>query len=242
MYIFYSILTYYMFTMILHSEFSIYKPSLINSNRKNCITNFFIFLISPDLYLATQKKSSIESKLKKVKLIKKWNNLNLWCGIVFFILNSVIFHFSNKDVEILKFLLAFFSFRTLSRSFEIGYAFFYDIIDSKKKNPYLKSNRRIILASKSYIEIIFNFANINLLAAFLYKENKSEFLKKVFSIFETEKEMITSWWEILLKSIGTTTLTDVTLNSFFSMVQVFVTLILVLFGLAGYLNNKGDNR
>ncbi|MGL4867916.1 MAG: hypothetical protein ACRC4S_04555, partial [Cetobacterium sp.] len=65
---------------------------------------------------------------------------------------------------------------------------------------------------------------------------------KIYSIFINQNDVpIKSWWDILLKSIGTTTITDVTLNSFFSIIQVFTTLILVFFGLAGYLNNKGDN-
>lgn len=244
--------------------FSTYLLSPRNSNKSKC--KFFLMLIlSPDLLAATRAKSILKeihktsSDFFKAKYILYWNYFNFCCGIIFYIILSIYVHLINSETifiynkYILYILFAFLVTRCYSRAFELIFAFYKDITDSKRKNPLLKSNRRISLATKSYVEVIFNFATVNFFAAFLCYKDINLNLGNLFSIYYnspydnafdflgTNSSINLNPFSILLRSFGNNTFTDVRLDSFFSVLQILTTLVLVLFALAGYLNNKGDN-
>lgn len=279
MYILIGILTYFLFSMILHSQTSL--TDLLSFYRDPKTPNSLFFLISPDLYFAKQGKYTLENKYDteetlfipevfkirpsreyKAKAITSWNSRNLYFSTISFIIISLIIYNFEFNIDFIYFFTTFFTYRAISRSSEIGIAFFYDITDSKIKNPFLNSNKRIKLASKSYIEIIFNFATLNFLGTFLYQylNSKFEFLKSIFEIigdntpqliFDISDNTIEltsnsiikdNPIDIFLKSFGITTFTNATVTSLSGIIQIITTLILVLFALAGYLNNKGDNK
>lgn len=232
---------------------------------KNKLSIFLI--LSPDFIFANKTKdiltnqSSYKSKdLRKASYVNLWNKYNLYYSIVFFVL---IWWIYSSDILELEFWIGstgFFLMRSLSRSIEIGVAFFKDITDSKRKNPFLNSNERIKLACKSYLEIIFNFATLNFLGTIVYKKIGYSYLKNCFEILENNNSLLTLNFndninflinyinindnpsEIFLKSFGITTFTNATVTSLSGVIQIITTLILVLFALAGYLNNKGDNK
>ncbi|WP_291943395.1 hypothetical protein, partial [Cetobacterium sp.] len=173
---------YFLFSIILHSQTSL--TNLVSFYKSYKTSKLYIF-ISPDLYFAKQGKYILENKYDnnevlfmpdifnirpsnehKSNAIISWNSKNLIFSICSFIIISALSHIKLNNI-FLYFCTTFFAYRCLSRSFEIGSAFFKDITDSKMKNPFLNSNKRIILASKSYIEIIFNFATLNLLGAII---------------------------------------------------------------------------
>lgn len=260
------ILFYFIFALWFHltkdnNSMKIYFKFLIKSS----ILSFekLLFIISPDYFSANTIKNNINliclKKNYKRKLMEKkkeyivcWNHKNFICSIVFFIISTIIcsnliFCYVYKAPTpfycIYFFFCGFFFMRVISRSFEIGYAFFQDITDTRKKNPFLKSNKRIILATISYLEIIFNFASLNLLGLFIYKKFHYK-----YCLFFVEKGPISPTtlgltlpdiMTIFYKNFGITTFTNASVNSIFGAIQIITTLILVLFALAGYLNNKG---
>ncbi|WP_330111832.1 hypothetical protein VSU16_03555 [Cetobacterium somerae] len=260
------ILFYFIFALWFHliknnNNMKIYFKSLIKSPIFSSEKLFFI--ISPDYFSADIIKNNINliclKKNYKRKVMEKkkeylvcWNHRNLIWSIVFFLISTFIcsnlifcyiYKTSISTYYVYFLFCGFFFMRVISRSFEIGYAFFRDITDTSKKNPFLKSNKRIILATKSYLEIIFNFASLNLLALFIYKK----FHYKYY-LFFVEKGPISPTtlgltlqdiMTIFYKSFGITTFTNASINSIFGAIQIITTLILVLFALAGYLNNKG---
>lgn len=223
-------------------------------NRLKLRLNKYLFL-SPDFFYAKHIKNSFayEKKRKnqylrnKFKVISWWNISNLFISFVFFIITLFVYYFDITNKKLICIFLGFMLSRAFSRSIEIIIAFFFDIIDSKKKNKYLKSNRRIILSTRSYFEVILNFATLNFLGFWINKINNfsTSFLRYVITIFPLSKdktpEDITPFFT-LIKSFGTSTATSATVDSIFSVLQVITSLTIVLFALAGYLNNKGDNK
>ena len=307
-----TIFTYYLFSILLHSQNSkldfigfsflifstfffndstasfyilcfsiifIYKFIILFKSYPKKFESFYYFFISPDLYFAKQEKYILENQYDteeilfmpeifnirpsneyKAKAIISWNLRNLYFSIISFIIISLVFYKSKSNINFIYLFTIFFVCRTISRSIEIGVAFFKDITDSKMKNPFLNSNNRIKLASKSYIEIIFNFATLNFLGTIIYNEFKHTYLKYCFEIlnnnipqlifnfnnktilFSDHISISDNPIDILLKSFGITTFTNASVTSLSGIIQIMTTLILVLFALAGYLNNKGDNK
>ncbi|MHA5060182.1 hypothetical protein [Cetobacterium somerae] len=146
-------------------------------------------------------------------------------------------------IDSLFVLFGFITYRVISRAFEIIRAFYIDIIDSKKKNVFINSNQRIVLATKSYFEIILNFTTLNFLGTIIYKKFKYNYFVYFFELGSTSPRTsylnLPSLSNIFYKSFGITTFTDASINSIFGALQIITTLVLVLFALAGYLNNKG---
>lgn len=221
-------------------------------------------LLSPSYLAASIAKKNIKNiffskspNFSQFLAINYWNKLNLFFSIFFTILAIVITYLFQEvfvNLNYLYFIYLYFiyfyfiCFRVFSRSVELIGAFFLDIIDLKTKNLFLNSNDRILLATRSYIEIIFNFTTLNYLASVMYKNNYILY-ENIFTLFKINPNIILNdtniqmdFIVIFIKSFAISTLSDATVDSLFSVLQVLTSLVLVLFALAGYLNNKGDNK
>lgn len=206
---------------------------------------FFIFIplfrlvLSPDYEIAnsfketfsTEEKNTISKPVetitisstlydkfeKKKSTIITWNIYNLLVSIISLVF---LFNYSIKDSTNLKNIFTLFFFcRCVSRSFEIIFAFFKDIVDDDVKNPLLKPKIRIILAINSLLETIINFS------IFYFLDNLPS----------------TSLKDSFLYSFGMSTSTAATLNSLMSILQIITTLTIIIFAFAGYLNYKNYN-
>lgn len=244
---------YLLFTFILHCFYKenhfkiLFKPFSIPKE------HLLLELLSPSYLAASIAKKNIKNiffsrspNFSQFLAINYWNKLNFFFSILFTILAvTTIYLFQEAFFNLIYFY--FICFRVFSRSIELIGAFFLDIIDSKPKNIFLNSNDRIILATRSYIEIIFNFTALNYLASVMYKNNYILY-KNIFTLFRINPDKVLDSTNIqmnpiiiFINSFGTATLSNATVDSFFSILQVLTSLVLVLFALAGYLNNKGDN-
>ncbi|PSW61875.1 hypothetical protein C0W54_08515 [Photobacterium kishitanii] len=193
--------------------------------------NYVWLLLSPGYFFSKLFKEKIKDIKKsrdvKADFIKSSNKSNLLSSSIVFLVITVLDLLQTKiDIHvysiIYNFLIGFVSFRVLSRSSEIIYAFVNDVFDDEKDATTLLTKfDRIKLALNSYVENILNFASLY----FLYSENKSSL-------------------SCLFDSIGRSTISNVSpakddfLLNIAIYGQVVTSLVLVVLSLAVYVSRK----
>jgi hypothetical protein len=153
---------------------------------------------------------------------------------------------------LLKFLIGFIGYRCISRSLELIISFYEDAISVNKKSD-LTSSDRVLLAIKSYVEVILNYAIFyHLISIF----NKFSFKKEeIYNIFDiahknlslTDSTLIPVQLDILsslFKSIGISTFSGIGTShlGIFSSIHIFTSFVLVVFAIAVYLANIGEKQ
>lgn len=144
---------------------------LISDHLKKCFENIelrntYIVKYSPKRFKGFTEEKFLKFKLRGKKkkmrmyLIKCFNIVNLYFSVILFIFFPKLDLKSENNIYLILFY--FLIIRIIWRSIEIILAFGMDVTSSKKKNSSLKSNDRICLVIKSYIEVV-------LLNATLYK-------------------------------------------------------------------------
>lgn len=179
------------------------------------------YLIFTDILFADYYKMKLGTdKKKKKKYISRMNFVNLIVSLVFIILS-----FTNINLVLFSIVCPFIFVRALSRSYEIIIAFGDDIINKRKKSSALVSSDRLKLAISSFFEIIINYAIVYYLMGFT---------SDIYINILTFENMLDS----LMKSIGISTLTNVGNLTVISTVQLFSSMCLIYFGLAGYISDN----
>ena len=156
--------------------------------------------IVSDLYFLKSEyhsaKESYTEELMNVRTenIKLRNQNNLSIGFFIFILTiPFIFLYQKNIVDglIIKFLMWMIFIRIVLRTFEIGRAFYFDLVESGYKNSFLISTDRIILAVKSVIEVCF-------LAASIYQLNTPILINE---ILKEDKNAVFHFYDMIWKTI-----------------------------------------
>lgn len=196
--------------------------------------NYVWLFLSPGYFFSKLFKEKIKDIKKsrdvKANFIKSSNKSNLISSSIIFLVITVLGLLQTKiDFHpysiIYNFFIGFVSFRVLSRSSEIIYAFVNDVFDDEgDATTSLTKFDRIKLALNSYVENILNFASLY----FLYSENKSSL-------------------SCLFDSIGRSTISNVSpvlvsddfLLNIAIYGQVVTSLVLVVLSLAVYVSRKG---
>lgn len=199
-----------------------------------------------------EKSAVIKNKtslMKRCLFIKEANRNNLIIAFSILILTVLIFQplFNNEIKTLflslrLPLIVLFGGFvfcRTISRSFEITFAF-YDDIHQTKKNSALTSGERISLAVRSYFEIIINFTVVY----FIFEK----FEKLVNGTFLTQQPIGSGIFDFIFYSFGISSFTDVSFegNSLywnsFVLLQLLSSMCLVYFALAKYIGDNKDKQ
>lgn len=204
-------------------------------DRLLCLSKIFVFIgkslllfLLPDYYFSKKVKDKIEEEKYYVDLktfIQNNNIYNLGLSSIFFVAYPLLLSLSKEGTDwyvLLFTLLAL--IRMISRSFEIGYAFSKDILGGTEKNKSgLNKAKRIELALKSYLEIYIYSAT-----AYMAVYNKDIFEAITISL---NVGTLTNVGYIFAEKFNCY---DFQRNLVF--IQVFATLSLVVFSLAGYLS------
>lgn len=189
------------------------------------IVFYLKFFISPDYWSAYSIKKNISEKYNKDekdilgKFIKESNSYNF----IFSIIVIIIYKLISNDSYFIKYIIIF---RVVSRSFEIMFAFYNDVIDKNEKASNLDPTDRLRLATRSYFETIINYTLVYFII--------------------NNKKMIDNFF----KSIGISTFTKVDFNGdeklfiytkIFILLQLFTSICLVYFALAKYIGDKQND-
>lgn len=230
---------------ILNSIFAIAISGLVNETKKNryfifkiernawCLLNWLtLAIISPNRLVANYHK--YDNLRKKVneriienprnRYIKRINSTNLIIGIIIYFIVLGMPKVTPDHLSIFPLLILF---RTVSRSFEIIIAFGKDCFSIKNKSNFYNSER-IILATASLIENIFNYA----------------------SVYYLFGESTLCYWQSFATSIQTNFFQNISLNmeimhpdqmSLLSLLQFLTSFTLVIFSLAIYASGNKEN-
>lgn len=223
---------------------------------KKFLKTIISLVLSYDYFIADLLKKSYDTgqnseKIKKeylTKYIQKTNHYNFVTSLVISCL--VLLNICSDVSQVLLFL----AIRAISRSLEIGYAFYKDIFQGDKKSN-LVSDDRIKLAVKSYFEIIVNFATVYyFLDLFNTIINYSVFMNRdvlfealFFSVgVSTFVGVEFDFGNICCKYCGTLTSNCYFLEkNILIAIQLFSSMCLVYFALAKYIgdqSNKNDSE
>ncbi|MGL4998075.1 MAG: hypothetical protein ACRC5T_03830 [Cetobacterium sp.] len=243
-------LVYYIFTIIFHILSTVYyclkvKKSSCKENSlkiNTIIKKIICLIISPDYISAKICKKMNGSRKNK---IKEWNRNNIILGFIV-IAVILVLEFSNtnilRDSFRMKFALVFWAYRTISRSFEIMFAFYKDVTkDPEKNDSKLLKFERIKLAVISYFEIILNFG---ILYYLIYNAKPNIPLFNFFNWIcpDIQSLICGSGFNpkiipFVMSSLFISTGTKVVgINPFF-ILQLVTSLCLVIFAIAGYMGD-----
>ncbi|MEH8259014.1 hypothetical protein Q7I30_07795 [Aeromonas veronii] len=195
------------------------------------IRNYAWLFLSPGYFFSRLLKDKIKHsetvKTIKADFIKFSNKNNLHISSAIFLFLTVIWLLQTKVDEytynvLMSFFVGMVTFRVISRSSEIIYAFVNDVLDEENSaTTSLTKFDRVKLALNSYVESILNFASLYFL---LYKSK--------------------STLSCLFDSIGISTISSVKPVDGDSLVniavygQVITSLVLVVLSLAVYVSRK----
>ena len=224
----YGLLTY-ISKLIIYKELKLHSPKPLKWIKGN---ELFI-IASPDLWWAFRFKNRIyctEPTLttsNRRKFVITNNSFNLRLSIIFCAV-TLAFVSAYPSLYLSKLLLCLAMIRFISRNIEITYAFIKDAFQpsSEKSATALKSDERIKLAAKSYVEIYFYSAPAYLILTKCCEP-----------------------WAAISLSLNVGTLTNVGLafsgsyktpEANLVFFQVFTTLSLVVFSFAMYLARNED--
>ena len=213
--------------------------------KENCIVikKIFFILASPSWSIAKLFKKRIENRLngndkdircKKTCFITGKNALNMVTSIL---LGVFVFLFFGKWHLERYFLLimSIIVLRTLSRSFEITFAFGKDAIDCKKSSN-LQAHERLILAFTSLFECIINYS----VAYYLVGLTSDETICKWQACVHSFQSALFYDNEILSRSLHSSFPTAL---SMLQVTQVITCITLVIIAFAMYMSeNTGDNN
>ena len=162
-----------------------------------------------------------EKKLRRFLQIS--NYLNFVSSIAFF-LGCIKLEQDSLHPFILFGIVSFSMVRTISRSFEIAFAFTKDVIKEEKKNSNLSNGERIILGINSYLEIIINYAILYYLLSVFQISNLFAYKDLNLALF---------------RSIGISSFTGINVSNldYFAILQLFTSLSLIYFAFAGYVGS-----
>ncbi|MGL5051539.1 MAG: hypothetical protein ACRC6E_13065 [Fusobacteriaceae bacterium] len=189
-------------------------------------------------------------KGSKRNKIKEWNRNNIIfgasAGLVILLLEFSSINIPRDSWE-MRFILVFWAYRTVSRSFEIIIAFYNDVTkDIGVNNSRLKKSERIKLATTSYFEVILNFG---ILYCLIYNTAVGTPLFNFFKwICPDIKELICTTEftrniaTFIMSSVFTSTGTKIVgINPFF-ILQLLTSLCLIVFAIAGYMGDVKDKK
>lgn len=177
-------------------------------------------------------------------LVKQFNYANLLATIFLMFILFFILYLQVASVTTL--FMYFIIFRVISRSSEVMFAFFKDVISPKnteERNTSLLHTDRIKLAVISYIEMMFLYAILySLIGQYKIKVLASGVLMSILSI-------VGDFLDNVLVSFGTITLSDSNLTYFycdgkfvplghvkwFMMLEITTGLVLTIFAITVYL-------
>lgn len=226
-----SIITYY--TLTLSVKYIIFKKMKLNPtpsyNYKHG-RELSIFL-SPDLWFATRFKNAIKydcaepTDINLADFVKKNNTYNLALSLCLALIAFFSFDILNHEI-VFNFAYSIVAIRFISRSGEIGYAFYRDAIQSTKSFTNLDKYDRIKLALKSYVEIYIYSAPVYLLLPNM----------------DTIKAITLSLNVGSLTNVGMAFSEDTSAVNLTVFIQVFTTLCLVILSLASYISRPNTNE
>lgn len=231
---------------------------LIKEYHSSYVSKEYIYEKVTNNYLIKDNSISIRPMLEIRNEITKWvidrNLFNLFnsiiLNVIFCISFSLFLKYGSLDLT-KKFLIVvylLFSVRLFSRSSEIVYSFYNDIVSKNNlKNTFLNRGDRIALAVKSLIEIVIVSTGITVIS-FIFKN-----LEQIFQInsFEWSK-IIPVYLFSFMKSIsislfnfsytGTISFESLEqlLTSFIHIILVITSVVLITLSLAGYMNTKNE--
>lgn len=184
-------------------------------------------IIFTDILVADFFKMKLGTdKEKKKRYITRMNYTNLTVSLIF-----IILAFTNINLTYKNIVIPFIVVRALSRSYEILIAFSRDVVNKSKKTSALSASDRLTLAINSFIEIIINYSIVYYVVTYISFSNIE------FFVFVEYANILSS----LFKSIGVSTLTNVGDLTLVSTMQLFSSMSLIYFGLAGYIGSN-DNE
>lgn len=214
------------------------------------ISDFFQYILSVDYWSAKSFKTnkllktnkSIKTKNYLGSFIEKSNRLNLGVSAFVFALamTSIITSKEANPSSIEVLLRLIWAIRTISRSFEIIFAFGKDVIGSESKKSSLEPEDRIKLAILSHIEITLNYSIVYYTHLYFKNLYNYKYLEPPELLCE-----VSTFLNYFFISFGISTLTTVSFSFYKEIYQnLFVTLhiitamALILFALAKYVSDK----
>jgi hypothetical protein len=196
------------------------------------VSHFLAFLVSPTRVLISflLDRPSVD----RAKLIRRWNwtflgMATVACVAIYFAQGKIS---SVRDVRspLLLFLVWLIPF---SRSNEIFYAFLKDGIDRIRKGKPripLDAADRVILAGKSYLETILNFALINYM---LFREGFERAFRDIAEAVY--------YSAITIATVGYGDITPRTLlPQFLAIYEVFIGIVLIVVAFAAYIGGVAE--
>lgn len=213
-----------------------------------------LFFASPSMFFASMFKRQFKAKDKGkwvvpdksglTKLIAQLNGCNvLMAGIIALITvaitiaNSFIIELRNIDILRWGFgvFTTFVVVRTLSRSFEITYAFGKDATDGKIKDSLLDSHDRLLLAITSLVECIMNYSVAYYLVSF-YSVKKDDIWHSFVGSFQSGLFYSNSFLsDCQQKSVQSTL-------SMLQLTQVLTCMTLVFLAFAIYISDTTSSK
>ncbi|MGL6167733.1 MAG: hypothetical protein ACRC0Y_05520 [Fusobacteriaceae bacterium] len=182
--------------------------------------------------------------------IKEWNRNNIILALIA-VGVIILLEFSSmnipRDSWEMKFVLVFWAYRTISRSFEIMFAFYKDVTKNPEKNESkLLKFERIKLAVISYFEIILNSG---ILYYLIYNAKVDIPLFNFFnSICPDIQNLICGSGfnpkiiPFVMSSVFILTGTKVVGINLFFILQLITSLCLVVFAIAGYMGDVKEKK